>query len=36
MVYINEWLPNPIGSDTCKLSCGWNIEFVELFNDGRD
>jgi len=35
MIYINEWLPNPIGSDTCKINCGWNIEWVELFNSGN-
>src|SRR5579863_3001441 len=34
MIFINEWFPNPIGSDTCKASCGWNVEFVELFNGG--
>ena len=33
-IFINEWLPNPIGSDTCKVNCGWNIEFVELVNNG--
>ncbi len=32
MVFINEWLPNPIGNDNCKTNCGWNLEFVELFN----
>ena len=34
MIYINEWLPNPIGNDNCKANCGWNVEFVELANRG--
>lgn len=34
MVFINEWLPNPLGNDDCKVRCGWNIEFVELINKG--
>lgn len=27
MVYINEWLPDPVGADTAG-------EFIELYNDG--
>ncbi|HVM77325.1 MAG TPA: lamin tail domain-containing protein [Candidatus Paceibacterota bacterium] len=34
MIYINEWFPNPIGTDTCKANCGWNVEWVELYNSG--
>jgi len=34
MIYINEWLPNPIGNDNCKTNCGWNVEYVELANKG--
>ena len=29
MIFINEWLPNPVGRDS-------NSEFVELFNNGRE
>lgn len=29
MVYINEWLPNPVGTDT-------GAEWIELFNDGQN
>lgn len=29
MIYINEWLPNPVGKDV-------DGEFVELFNGGKD
>jgi hypothetical protein len=32
MIYLNEWFPNPLGNDNCKKNCGWNVEFVELFN----
>lgn len=29
MIYINEWLPNPVGKDTTG-------EFVEIFNSGKE
>ncbi len=29
MIYINEWLPNPVGKDTAG-------EFVEIFNGGKE
>lgn len=41
MIYINEWLPNPIGKDSqgkCPVqdtaNCGTTGEWVELFNSG--
>lgn len=37
MVYINEWLPNPVGKDSDPSTSSGRVgEFAEIFNNGKE